>query len=54
VWAFDALTLALLWDDQTPAFSKFTPPTVARGRLIVASAEADGPMKLLVYAPAAD
>ncbi len=54
VWAFDALTLELLWDDQTPAFSKFTPPTVARGRLIVASAEAEGPRKLLVYAPAAE
>ncbi len=52
IWAFDALTLELLWDDATPAFSKFTPPTVARGRVIVASAEADGPKKLLVYAPA--
>jgi hypothetical protein len=32
--AFDALTLAPLWEDEDPiAFSKFTPPTIADGKV---------------------
>jgi outer membrane protein assembly factor BamB len=49
--AFDALTLALLWSTDTPSFSKFTPPTVARGRLLVPSAKHGSPTAVLVYAP---
>lgn len=51
VWAFDAVTLERLWDEDTPSFSKFTPPTVARGRLLVPSAISTGKTSLLVYAP---
>jgi outer membrane protein assembly factor BamB len=49
VWAFDALTLERLWDTEIPAHSKFTPITVARGKVIVPSARADGPKAVLVY-----
>lgn len=49
--AFDAITLAELWSADTPAFSKFTPPTVARGRLFVPSAKHGGSTAVLVYAP---
>jgi hypothetical protein len=49
VWAFSAATLATLWQADTPSFSKFTPPTVSRGRLIVPSARAQGDKVLLVY-----
>ena len=48
--AFDAVTLEKLWGVITPAFSKFTPPTIARGRVIVPSAVAAGSTALLVYA----
>lgn len=44
--ALDAITLETLWAADTPAFSKFTPPTVARGRLFVPSGRA-----VVVYAP---
>jgi hypothetical protein len=37
LWAFDPLTLELLWRTQTPAWSKFDPPTVVRGRVLVPS-----------------
>jgi outer membrane protein assembly factor BamB len=37
LWAFDALSLKLLWQTQTPAFSKFNPPTVVRGRVFLPS-----------------
>lgn len=47
--AFDAVTLETLWTAFTPAFSKFTPPTVARGRVVVPSAIAAGSTALLVY-----
>lgn len=49
VWAFDAKTLTRLWDADTPAYSKFTPPTVARGRLIVPSSITGGEHLVLVY-----
>jgi outer membrane protein assembly factor BamB len=49
--AFDALTLAELWSTNTPSFSKFTPPTVARGRLFVPSARTGVASAVLVYAP---
>jgi outer membrane protein assembly factor BamB len=37
VWAFDPVTLELLWRTQTPAWSKFNPPTIVRGRVFVPS-----------------
>lgn len=50
--AFDALDLRELWSAATPAFSKFTPPTVARGRVLVPSARTSSPgPAVLVYAP---
>jgi outer membrane protein assembly factor BamB len=48
-WAFDAKTLDKLWDTDTPSFSKFTPPTVARGRLLVPSSITSGAHHVLVY-----
>jgi hypothetical protein len=41
VWAFDPLTLRVLWKTSTPAWSKFNPPTVVRGRVFVPSSSPD-------------
>ncbi|WP_394826233.1 hypothetical protein [Pendulispora albinea] len=49
IWAFDAESLERLWDSETTAFSKFTPPTIARGKLIVPSAITSGAREALVY-----
>jgi hypothetical protein len=38
LWAFDATTLELLIDLDTPAYAKFTPPTIAQGKVFVATA----------------
>jgi hypothetical protein len=35
VWAFDAETLASLWDTDVPDYAKWVPPVVADGRLYV-------------------
>jgi hypothetical protein len=48
VWAFDALTLDKLWDATTPGFAKWTPPTIARGRLLVPSSR-QSDSAVLVY-----
>lgn len=51
LWAFDPLTLKLLWQTPLPAWSKFNPPTVVRGRVLVPSSAPD-PMimpQVLVY-----
>lgn len=50
LWAFDPLTLEQLWRTDTPAWSKFNPPTVIRGRVFVPStAPAYGTQQVLVY-----
>jgi hypothetical protein len=51
LWAFDPTTLKRLWRADTPAFSKFTPPAVARGRVLVPSTASGrtGPQQVLVY-----
>lgn len=41
LWAFDPLTLDVLWQTSTPAWSKFNPPTVVRGRVFVPSTSND-------------
>ncbi|MET0388542.1 MAG: hypothetical protein ABW321_21400, partial [Polyangiales bacterium] len=53
LWAFDPLTLEALWQTPLPAWSKFTPPTIVRGRVYVPSSS-PSPMttpQVLVYAP---
>jgi hypothetical protein len=37
LWAFSATTLAPLWDAKLPAWAKFAVPTVANGRVYLAS-----------------
>jgi outer membrane protein assembly factor BamB len=51
LWAFDPRTLKQLWKTQTPAWSKFNPPTVIRGRVLVPStAPGEGiTQQVLVY-----
>jgi len=50
LWAFDPQTLKVLWRADTPAWSKFNPPTVIRGRVFVPStAPAYGTQQVLVY-----
>jgi len=51
LWAFDPETLEVLFRADTPAWSKFNPPTVVRGRVFVPStAPAYGTQQVLVYA----
>ena len=52
LWAFDPLTLASLWQAPLPAWSKFNPPTVVRGRVFVPSSAPDPALmpQVLVYA----
>jgi hypothetical protein len=49
--AFDPTTLKVLVQAYLPAWSRFTPPTVARGRVIVPSTSSDTtlPQQVLVY-----
>jgi hypothetical protein len=49
--AFDPATLRTLFFADLAAWSKFTPPTVARGRVIVPSTSGDGraPREILVF-----
>jgi hypothetical protein len=55
LWAFDPETLKVLLRLDTPAWSKFNPPTVVRGRVFVPStAPAYGTQQVLVYALRAD
>ncbi len=51
LWAIDPRTLAVLWRADTPAWSKFTPPTVVRGRVFLPSTSNDvtAPRQVLVY-----
>jgi hypothetical protein len=35
IYAFDATNLTLLWDAYLPSFAKFTPPTIAGGKVFV-------------------
>jgi hypothetical protein len=49
LWAFDARTLDVLFQADTPSFSKFTPPTIARGRVFVPSARSQGDKAVMVY-----
>ena len=51
LWAFDPLTLKTLWQTQLPAWSKFNPPTVVRGRVFVPSSAPDPAImpQVLVY-----
>jgi hypothetical protein len=51
LWAFDPLTLRPLWRGDTPAWSKFTPPTVVRGRILLPSTSNrdTAPRQVLVY-----
>jgi hypothetical protein len=37
LWALSATTLARLWDSKLPAWAKFAVPTVAAGRVYLAS-----------------
>jgi hypothetical protein len=37
LWAIDPFTLRVLWQTSYPAWSKFNPPTVARGRVYLPS-----------------
>jgi outer membrane protein assembly factor BamB len=37
LWAIDAETLAVLWESDVPHYAKFVSPTVAAGRVFVAS-----------------
>lgn len=52
LWAFDPATLTPLYRGDTPAWSKFTPPTVVRGRVLVPSTSnvTSVPKQVLVYA----
>jgi hypothetical protein len=45
LWAFDAITLEVLFHTDTPAFSKFTPPTVIGGRVYLPSTSSDTNIK---------
>jgi hypothetical protein len=50
LWAFDPKTLKVLWQVATPAWSKFNPPTVVRGRVFVPSTAPGGiNQQVLVY-----
>jgi hypothetical protein len=51
LWALDPKTLNILWRTDTPAWSKFTPPTVVRGRVFLPSTSTDvtAPRQVLVY-----
>ncbi|MEY4581155.1 MAG: hypothetical protein RL701_5858 [Pseudomonadota bacterium] len=51
LWAFDPLTLAVLWQAPTPAWAKFNPPTVVRGRVFLPSTapETGTAQQVLVY-----
>lgn len=50
LWAFDPKTLNVLWRADIPAWSKFNPPTVVRGRVFVPStAPAGTNQQVLVY-----
>jgi hypothetical protein len=50
LWAFDPLSLGVLWQADTPAWSKFNPPTVVRGRVFVPSTAPDADtQQVLVY-----
>ncbi|HKP57362.1 MAG TPA: hypothetical protein VJV78_11610 [Polyangiales bacterium] len=51
LWAFDPITLEILVRLDTPAWSKFTPPSVVRGRVFLPSTSADTPadQRVLVY-----
>lgn len=37
LWAFDAETLAALWDTNVPNYAKFVPPVVVNGKVYVAN-----------------
>ncbi len=52
VWAFDPFSLETLWYADTPGFSRFNPPTVVRGRVLVASTSGDDAeeQSVLMYA----
>jgi hypothetical protein len=41
LWALSATTLARLWDSKLPAWAKFAVPTVARGRVYLASSSSN-------------
>lgn len=48
--AFDPFSLRQLWSADTPAWSKFTPPTVARGRVFLpATSPAQSAQQVMVY-----
>lgn len=47
--AFDAATLEELWSDTLPTYAKFTPPTIARGRVLAPSARAGETTAIVVY-----
>jgi hypothetical protein len=51
LWSFDPLTLKALWQTPLPAWSKFNPPTVVRGRVFVPSSAPDPALmpQVLVY-----
>jgi hypothetical protein len=40
LWAFNAETLAMLWDTAIPNFAKFVPPVIVNGTVFVASSAA--------------
>src|SRR5262249_36028220 len=46
LYAFDAATLQKLWDGYIPGFAKFTAPTIADGRVYVATSS----NRFVVYA----
>ena len=51
LWAFDPITLETLWQTPVPAWAKFNPPTVVRGRVYVPSSAPDpaAAPQVLVY-----
>jgi hypothetical protein len=51
LWALDPVTLKVLWRGDTPAWSKFTPPTVVRGRVYLPSTSNHQPTsgQVMVY-----
>ena len=53
LWAIDPLTLGVLWQAETPAWSKFTPPSVVRGRVYLPSTAPGAQQQVLVYGLAA-
>jgi hypothetical protein len=47
IYAFDATTLALIWDAYLPSFAKFAPPTIAGGKVFVPTFSD----RILIFAP---